>query len=1095
MKKIPFLLLPFLALLTFGMVACSDDDEVNDGYNNSVIQASDMSIPAEEGKNKIFYKVENPIEGSMPSARSDAEWIHDFSYTPTYIAFHADANPDTDKERTAKITLSYRNASEISIVITQMPLSESIKVEPKILSFTYKGGGQTVSIESSKSWTMDGLQSWIKADKTSGEGNDQVVFTIEAFESTDTPRKAELIFTCGTKGHATLEIVQNQKGVLLIDENSRLFETGKEGETIRVALKTNQEPVKAEIQSGVDWIKEVPTRAEMIDKEFAFEIAENTTEEQREATITFSNIDVAEQIVVRQTAFGKLIYPAVIKDANLKAYILKQYDKDGDGEISEQEALPVTEIKMNQQEVRSVEGLEYFPNLEIIDFSQCQLTKPDFSRLTNLRSLDLGWSRGLTAVNIEGCNMLENLGVAYCSRLKQLDLSHNPELRTLAASGCGFSETLDLSANTKLEDLNMKDIAFTTIDLSHNPELKSITLGGTVFKTLDVSLHTKLNSLAVNGLISSLNLDNNKNLTNLTFENTKIAEIDLGGCPKLSSLAFGSTPVVEIDLSRNLMLLSVNAYNAKSLETVWLMEGQVIESSFGIDHAIKYKSWTAPEDAAMNVEDPVYKEYLMSHFDTDKDGKLSNDEVLKITDIDISGLGISTIEGPEYFGFKNLRTFNCSKNKLTSLTSVMFFPALETIDCSDNELIGELNFAKNKNLRTVNADNNKLSSIGNMNDSVEEFSARNNELTSFRGALSIKKLNLEHNQLTSDHVGIHNCDRMTDLNLRDNKIDNVLLWSLTSLQNLDLSANPITELLTFGSGYGKALVSLNVSDTQLSTLDVSGNIALHSLKMTNCPNLTKVMVGTLDLGQVVIEKDSHTELVETNIVDALTDANFRNYILKEFDKDADGQISHEEADMVTELVVNGTTAPGTKSLDGIQYFRKLQKLTVETLESLGNTNLTGNVNLTSVSFRLKYGMPDIQCKNLKLLTSFYMENTGVETEKDQGPQRIEFNGCDKLAAITVKNCRKMIALDINDCVALEALNISDSFVPFWLGDEGDKNECSLSISYCTKLMDPQKFIPSYNIKTIWANAAQIKAMKSYFSDYYDWSGVWKDSQQ
>ena len=51
--------------------------------------------------------------------------------------------------------------------------------------------------------------------------------------------------------------------------------------------------------------------------------------------------------------------------------------------------------------------------------------------------------------------------------------------------------------------------------------------------------------------------------------------------------------------------------------------------------------------------------------------------------MDVSGLGISDLEGIEYFN--QLETLNCSSNKLSGLR-VAFNRKLTYLDCSDNQL-------------------------------------------------------------------------------------------------------------------------------------------------------------------------------------------------------------------------------------------------------------------------------------------------------------------------------------------------------------------------------------------------------------------------
>ena len=53
-------------------------------------------------------------------------------------------------------------------------------------------------------------------------------------------------------------------------------------------------------------------------------------------------------------------------------------------------------------------------------------------------------------------------------------------------------------------------------------------------------------------------------------------------------------------------------------------------------------------------------------------------------------------------------------------------------------------------------------------------------------------------------------------------------------------------------------------------------------------------------------------------------------------------------------------------------------------------------------------------------------------------------------------------------------------------------EPTLGIYHLPKLIDPEKFIPAANLSEIWATVEQQKAFASYFAEYYDWSGSWKN---
>lgn len=268
MKKLSILLLSFFTIFALGLTGCSDDPDVEPA--TPVIKASNPSdIAAGGGKVKLNFEVENPVDGQSITATSDASWLHDFTSTATQIVCEADAN--TGEARTAKVTLSYPEAKDVVLEVRQMSASESISISPKTLSFSYKGGEETVTVTSAKAWTLEGSADWITVDKTEGEGGEETVtFTVSTINETEEAKTVTFNFVSGGE-KAPLEITQNQEGKLIIDEESKTLSVSNTEQNVTVKLQTNIEPVTATIEEGVDWIEAVDTRA-MIDKEFSFKV-------------------------------------------------------------------------------------------------------------------------------------------------------------------------------------------------------------------------------------------------------------------------------------------------------------------------------------------------------------------------------------------------------------------------------------------------------------------------------------------------------------------------------------------------------------------------------------------------------------------------------------------------------------------------------------------------------------------------------------------------------------------------------------------------------------------------------------------------------
>ena len=144
------------------------------------------------------------------------------------------------------------------------------------------------------------------------------------------------------------------------------------------------------------------------------------------------------------------------------SYLLKYVDKNRNGTLSQEERYAVETINVNYMNIRSLKGIEFFPNLTELYCVGNQLTELDMSQNKELQTLDCVVNQ-LTELDVSSNTALERLSCKE-NQLTELDVSNNTALMKLYCGKNQLTE-LDLSQNSKLIDLDCGNNQLTSLNV------------------------------------------------------------------------------------------------------------------------------------------------------------------------------------------------------------------------------------------------------------------------------------------------------------------------------------------------------------------------------------------------------------------------------------------------------------------------------------------------------------------------------------------------------------------------------------------------------------------------------------------------------
>ena len=348
-----------------------------------------------------------------------------------------------------------------------------------------------------------------------------------------------------------------------------------------------------------------------------------------------SDVSIKRSELYRITPFECMIDGGndniIFEDGNFKAYMVTNFDTDNDGEISYEEALAVTKIEVNTDNISSISGIEYMTNLKSL---KCEgslkyfrasntyytfgiLKSLDISKNTKLSDLYVSYNplvsldvsgnpklrvllckrNKLTSLNVKNNKELERLECDY-NNLSSLDVKNNPELYRLKCDNNNLS-SLYVNNNPKLLDLICGDNNLTSINVKSNPELKDLQCNNNNLSSLDVSDNPKLYFLICSGnKLSLLDVKSNLELYKLSCHNNNLSSLDVRNNRELSWLSCDDNNLSSLDVSNNPRLLylycdninlsSLDISNNQKLEVLYCNKNKISSLDISNNTAMKY---------------------------------------------------------------------------------------------------------------------------------------------------------------------------------------------------------------------------------------------------------------------------------------------------------------------------------------------------------------------------------------------------------------------------------------------------------------------------------------------------------------------------
>lgn len=329
---------------------------------------------------------------------------------------------------------------------------------------------------------------------------------------------------------------------------------------------TFESTLKWTIECGAaDWLTVSPLEGKGGTVTVSVAVAANPSATPRSASFFIRSMAEQVEITVNQADDEGAHLLTFAED--FKAYLVENFDTDGDGEISRDEAELITAIECEDLGLTSLEGVHNLTNLQTLHCSYNAIETLDVSGMTSLTEL-LCDHNLITDLNVSGCTSLNNIE-CNSNAIGELNLADCRNTLTTITCNENKLARLDLTNFDKLFHLNCDGNQLTELLVDGCTALTSVDCASNQLTTLDFRQTPLIGEVyCSNNQLTSVLFPENSMMGTFECGGNQLTTIDLRNCPHLASLTLAMNKLTSLSVNylKDLTFIDCTYNSLRSLD-------------------------------------------------------------------------------------------------------------------------------------------------------------------------------------------------------------------------------------------------------------------------------------------------------------------------------------------------------------------------------------------------------------------------------------------------------------------------------------------------------------------------------------------------